>query len=325
MKKCLLVTSEVPDVMVGGLGEFIRILYSQLKVVGYPVKLVYLNINNTTASRFADYNVRVGERLPVDSLDGSKFLSVAWGLRHEMDNILKEEQPDVISTHDAVSMLPFYYEREKVQFTLHSSHIGFQHERLRDKNGLLNFEGQKVALQSASSVVFHSQWAAQTASKEVTEHISGRKFIFPVGINSAEYPTEKAERDKIVISFFGRHFDFSKNFPALYSAGMSLSEDEKKRVKFRLYGAPYDIVEPQIRSEGLFRLMGFVSGEEKRQAFAETDIVVMPSLFENFGLVGLEGSSLVVVAEGMILVYLIARGHRHGRKVLFSICPLRGR
>ncbi|MGT9285818.1 hypothetical protein ACVWB8_10225, partial [Escherichia coli] len=27
------------------------------------------------------------------------------------------------------------------------------------------------------------------------------------------------------------------------------------------------------------------------------------------------GSSLVVVAEGMIMVYLIARGHRHGRKV----------
>ncbi|EEW43917.1 hypothetical protein HMPREF0484_0021, partial [Klebsiella pneumoniae subsp. rhinoscleromatis ATCC 13884] len=26
-------------------------------------------------------------------------------------------------------------------------------------------------------------------------------------------------------------------------------------------------------------------------------------------------SSLIVVAEGMILVYLIARGHRHGRKV----------
>ncbi|MEJ3011401.1 hypothetical protein WDJ76_20240, partial [Escherichia coli] len=29
----------------------------------------------------------------------------------------------------------------------------------------------------------------------------------------------------------------------------------------------------------------------------------------------IDGSSLVVVAEGMIMVYLIARGHRHGRKV----------
>ncbi|MFL4401668.1 hypothetical protein RQM51_25000, partial [Citrobacter portucalensis] len=29
----------------------------------------------------------------------------------------------------------------------------------------------------------------------------------------------------------------------------------------------------------------------------------------------IKGSSLVVVAEGMIMVYLIARGHRHGRKV----------
>ncbi|MCM7958790.1 hypothetical protein M8T19_24300, partial [Enterobacter hormaechei] len=27
----------------------------------------------------------------------------------------------------------------------------------------------------------------------------------------------------------------------------------------------------------------------------------------------MHGSSLVVVAEGMIMVYLIARGHRHGR------------
>ncbi|MFX2901844.1 hypothetical protein V6138_20395, partial [Klebsiella pneumoniae] len=27
----------------------------------------------------------------------------------------------------------------------------------------------------------------------------------------------------------------------------------------------------------------------------------------------IKGSSLVVVAEGMIMVYLIARGHRHGR------------
>jgi arabinogalactan oligomer/maltooligosaccharide transport system substrate-binding protein len=40
----------------------------------------------------------------------------------------------------------------------------------------------------------------------------------------------------------------------------------------------------------------------------------------------MHGSSLVVVAEGMIMVYLIARGHRHGRKSftpIFSTCPIR--
>ncbi|MDK3119588.1 hypothetical protein ACOQLK_26895, partial [Klebsiella pneumoniae] len=33
----------------------------------------------------------------------------------------------------------------------------------------------------------------------------------------------------------------------------------------------------------------------------------------NVTILVIKGSSLVVVAEGMIMVYLIARGHRHGR------------
>ncbi|MFQ1481980.1 hypothetical protein ACJWR0_25695, partial [Klebsiella pneumoniae] len=40
---------------------------------------------------------------------------------------------------------------------------------------------------------------------------------------------------------------------------------------------------------------------------------VFSAHFDHLKILYIKGSSLVVVAEGMIMVYLIARGHRHGR------------
>ncbi|MDF1947696.1 TetR/AcrR family transcriptional regulator, partial [Klebsiella pneumoniae] len=57
-----------------------------------------------------------------------------------------------------------------------------------------------------------------------------------------------------------------------------------------------------------------ITDETRRQvkeSFPELNEMCQLSVKEIF----LSGSSLVVVAEGMIMVYLIARGHRHGRKV----------
>ena len=60
-------------------------------------------------------------------------------------------------------------------------------------------------------------------------------------------------------------------------------EKYKNQIEARLYSPTK--ADSSIERYGI-KVMPFVQGEKKKIAYAETDIVVMPSIRESFGIVG---------------------------------------
>ena len=284
--RVLIVTTEVPDAIVGGLGFFHDLMWTELKRRNYPFRACYLNKSAGPMSAVADYNLRWEASLPFDSGPEAKALNEAWSMRVKMQPILDEFQPDVLSLHENWTALPFWNEMHKVQFTLHSSHIGMEHELARTQVGLHNYWEQRFSVRNARAVVLHSRWSRDM----VTQHVASdarAPFIFPIGLRAGDYPEKKIRHPegKIVASFFGRFADTAKNYPSFRKAIFDLPSHLRERIEARVYG-PNEIWD-SMRNEG-FKGLCFVQGEAKKRALAETDIVVMPSTRESFGIVGLE-------------------------------------
>ena len=284
--RILVVTTEAPDVLSGGLGFFNKILWNELKKIHYPFRTLYLNTQGTPPSAMADYEVLVENKLPFDSSPESEAMSKAWTTRNLIQPILDEYKPDVISVHENWAVLPFFFELDKVQFTLHASYIGMQHYLARTQAGLQYYWEQRIALRQAKAVVMHSEWTQKMAKQYIAED-APEPHVFPIGLDFSEYSQEKIHHPegKIVVSFFGRFGDVVKNFKVFHKAISMLPAEVRQKIEPRIYGP--DMLPNGLAQEG-FHGLRFVQGEEKKQAFAQTDIVVMPSSHESFGIVGLE-------------------------------------
>lgn len=284
--RVLIVTTEAPDIFFSGLSFFNQEFWAELKRRNYPFKVLYLNNQKTRPSQLADYEVIVEPALPFDSSFESLVLNVAWSTSQKIAPILKEFNPDVISVHENTPLLPFYFELERVQFTLHSSYIGMQHYLTRTQKGMQNYWEQRIAVRQSGALILHSNWA----HRSVIDFVSADSItpnIFPIGVDFTHYPTKKIHHPegKIVISFFGRFTDIVKNFYVFRDAINTLPSSYRNRVEARVYGP--EKIPDYLVNEG-FKGLTFVQGEDKKQALAETDIVVFPSIQESYGIVGLE-------------------------------------
>lgn len=284
--RVLIVTTEAPDVLFSGLGFFNQHFWQELTRRRYPFKVLYLNNQKTRASKLADYEIAVEPSLPFDSTLESLSLNVAWSTAQKIQPILNEFRPDIISVHENSPLLPFYFELHRVQFTLHSSYIGMQHYLTRTQKGMQHYWEQRIAVRQSGAVVLHSDWAHRSIIQHVSADIV-TPDIFPIGVNFADYPEKKIRhpQGKVVISFFGRFTDIVKNFQIFRESITTLPQAWRNRVEARVYGP--EKIPDYMEKEG-FKGLTFVQGEEKKRAFAETDIVVFPSIQESFGIVGLE-------------------------------------
>lgn len=286
MPKVLVVTTEAPDIMLGGVGFFNRLLWTELEKREYPFKTCYLNLQGTKPSLVADIVVTPKLVLPFDSNPESKALNISWTARELLKPILDDYQPDVISLHENGSILSFWPDMDRVQFTLHSSHVGLENYLVRTTQGLQAYWEQRFGVTKAKALILHSHWAERMTQQYLNEDVHATK-IFPIGLNFEDYQGEKIPhaKGKVVISFFGRHTDSGKNFTAYMQAIATLSEKYKNQIEARLYSPTK--ADSSIERYGI-KVMPFVQGEKKKIAYAETDIVVMPSIRESFGIVGLE-------------------------------------
>lgn len=284
--RVLIVTTEAPDVLFSGLGFFNEHFWAELKRLNYPFKVLYINNQRTPNSKLADYEIATELLLPFDSSLESACLNIAWSTYHKIQPILNEFKPDIISIHENGPLLPFYFELKKVQFTMHSSYIGMQHYLSRTNRGLQHYWEQRIAVRQSAAVVLHSEWAHRC----IVEYVSADLVppnIFPIGVDFADYPEKKIPHPdgKVVISFFGRFTDIVKNFQVYRDAILTLPPEYRNIVEARVYGP--EKIPDYLEKEG-FKGLKFVQGEAKKRAFAETDIVVFPSVQESFGIVGLE-------------------------------------
>jgi phosphatidyl-myo-inositol alpha-mannosyltransferase len=284
--RVLIVTTEPPDIASGGLAFFHGLLWAELTRRSYPFKTVYLNRQGSPESQMADFNVRVTADLPFDVIPEVTSMNLAWSTREKLQPILDDYQPDVISAHEPSSLMPFYFELDKLQFTLHASHIGMDHEALRTPHGLQGYREQRLAVQQSAAFVLHSAWAQNTVKQQLTE-FAAPTHVFPIGVRFDDYPTAKIRhpQGKVVISFFARFNDAAKNFVSFHDALLLLAPEVRSRIDVRLYGAGQL---PMHLQNASLQILGYATGQAKRDALAQTDIVMMPSTKESFGIIGLE-------------------------------------
>lgn len=120
-------------------------------------------------------------------------------------------------------------------------------------------------------------------------------LVLPLGFDTAKYFANKPN-DKIVISYFGRLAQGQKGFVEYLHAVDLIDQNilDKYTVEFNVYGKGEM---PDWLPVRRISNVAFLEGSELTNAFAQSHIVVMPSKYEPFGLVGLEA-----LASGCVLL-----------------------
>lgn len=298
--RILFVTSEHPACLYGGLGTFTREYVRELRKY-CDVKCVYLHLHENRAplpDETVDIVLEPDGVFDVFSPE-ARILEVAASFRAQLEPVMKAFNPDVIHCNDRQTYMPFRFEKN----VFYSSHLIFT-DLLSNRNlDDLYFQEVKVercAIENSAVVTAYSEFAAKCVEKHSNNLKSS--LVLPLGLRAENFFHKKDSSDgKIHVSYFGRFENMQKGVNDFIYAVNRLGPQFKKRnnVEYHLYGRGQLDVNLDL---SLFNRPEFLEGDELFKAYAKSDIVVMPSRYEPFGLTGLEAmasGALLLVTSGL--------------------------
>ncbi|OJF76783.1 MAG: hypothetical protein BKP49_05520 [Treponema sp. CETP13] len=291
--KVLFVTSEHPSHIMGGLGVFSREYVSKLKEY-CEVKVVLISINrndNLKPDAYVDYVIFPHFKYMAVQTEACALENAA-SIRTQLEPLLAKFAPDIIHCNDRQTFLPFRFDKNVV----YSSHLLFTDMlslQSLDDEYFVEHKIERCALLNSAAVIVYSQFAANRAQKMVSSKIS--PIVLPLGFNKESFYANKVQ-NKMKITYFGRFENMQKGFLDFLHAINLLGYEfiKKYNIEISLYGKG---AISQSEDISLIKNIGFIEGDELYKAYAESDIVVMPSKYEPFGLVGLEA-----MASGCLLM-----------------------
>lgn len=303
--KILLVTSENPNEPLGGLGTFVGEFAAHLRE-RTDIDLRVMLISNAAASRQESETSSDAQKRQVVKVNyvvapafecRSRTTDGQLNERAHFDlstiyGLLGDWTPDIIHCNDRTAYLPFRF-MPNVVFSLHlcvPDMMGLS--RLNDK-WFAELQVDKTAAEEAKAFIVYSRFMRDRTFRAISWKAAPIRL--PLGADLSGY-YQSINKDRIVVAYFGRLVNLQKNVDAYVEAVNAIDEDlvQSRNVHFRLYGKAKDperFLSPRIPEARQ------VLGEEKYRAYAEADIVVMPSDYEPFGFVGLEA-----IASGCILL-----------------------
>ena len=297
--KILFVTTEHPGNLTGGLGTFTREYIRELRKY-CDVKCVYFHLSDKKVplcDETVDIVIRPEFCFDAFSPDAA-ILETAASLRSQLEPLLKSFNPDVSHCNDRQPFLPFRFEKN----VFYSSHLIFTDLISKNTMNDLYFQEVKVercTLETSALVASYSEFAAGNIEKLAGPLVS--PVVLPLGIRSENFCHKKHSDGKIHVCYFGRFENIQKGVNDFIYAVNLLGPQFKKRnnVEYHLYGhgridAGVDI--------SLFNEPEFLLGKDLLEAYANADIVVMPSRYEPFGFTGLEAmasGALLLVRTGL--------------------------
>ena len=293
--KILLVTAEHPGRLHGGLGHFIRVHTAGLRKSGHEVKLVFINLMHE--------NVQEAQRLfPVDEVwdpfntfpTGSQeglILDSTSSLIWKAALLIKEFDPDVVHCNDRQTYLPFRY-FPKVVYSkqlLITDLIGTQ---AMDSIWFEEMKIERLAVQQSAAVLIYSRFMVGRIHQTLAAKAC--PIVLPLGIDLEQYHSDK-KPGKLKVAFFGRLEDVQKGFFEFLRTMEYLGKVYlEKYLEVSIYGRGEF---PENFDQSLYKFVGFLDGQDLKDAYAKTDVVIMPSRYEPFGFVGLEA-----LASGCLLM-----------------------
>ncbi len=306
--KVLFVTSEHPADLFGGLGTFTREFVRELRKFA-QVKCVYFHLRDEEPplpDETVDLVLRPSMVFDAFAQD-ARILEVAASFRAQLEPLIREFRPDVIHCNDRQTYLPFRFDKN----VLYSSHLIYTDlisSCCLDDIYFQEVKVERCALEHSTLVAAYSDFAAKSALK-----LAGGMcvpVVLPLGLKLENFMKAGIEKcckkggrkgGKLRVSYFGRFENVQKGLNDFIYAVNVLGKNfkEKHNIEYSLYGRGEldDIVDPS-----LFDNIAFLKGAELYQAYADADIVVMPSRYEPFGFTGLEAMAsgcLVLLPVGL--------------------------
>ena len=297
--RVLFVTSEHPCCLFGGLGTFTREYVRELRKY-CDVKCVYFHLSDgriPLPDETVDY-VFAPEQIFEAFTPEARILESAASLRKQLEPLMQSFQPDVIHCNDRQTFMPFRFEKN----VFYSSHLIFTD--LIASSYLDDFYFQEVkvercAIENSAIVAAYSEFSAKCVEKHAGNLKSA--VVLPLGLRTEKFHRNFRNDGKIRVCFFGRFENVQKGVNDFIYAVNQLGPQFKKRnsVEYFLYVRGEIDVGMDI---SLFNKPEFLEGSELFEAYANADIVVMPSHYEPFGLTGLEAmasGALLLVTTGL--------------------------
>ena len=297
--RILFVTSEHPANLFGGLGTFTREYVRELRKY-CDVKCVYFHLMDGAAPQpdeTVDYVFEPDCVFDAFSPE-ARILEAAASFRSQLDPIIKSFMPDVIHCNDRQTYMPFRFDRN----VFYSSHLIFT-DLLSDTTlNDLYFQEVKVercAIENSALVAAYSDFSAKCVENHTGNFRS--PVVLPLGLSLEKFSRKKSNDNFLRVCYFGRFENMQKGVNDFIYAVNQLGVNFKKRnnVEFYLYGRGNLDVGLDL---SLFNKPRFLQGRELFKAYADADIVVMPSRYEPFGLTGLEAmasGALLLVTTGL--------------------------
>lgn len=298
--KILFVTAEPEGCILNGVGKYVWDLARELKKT-LDVKIMSLqldpfinfeeSIKVASSDLKADYSFKVDYDYYTEDIEARYLLAVHKALPF-VNEVLKSFSPDIIYLQGPKVYLPFR-NCKNIIIAFHglTKDIVFPDPPNALDVAEMNWEIE--ASKRAKVVVFFSKYMLKRF--ESVYQIKCNTCVLPLGIKNTDYFYDKSNSE-FIVSYFGRLDNKVKGYSCFLDAVKSLPEKTKdgKKISFHVFGdgenvdkAKYDNVE----------FHGQVSGSDLYKAYSQTNIVVMPSLYEPFGYVGLEA-----MASGCILL-----------------------
>jgi glycogen(starch) synthase len=330
--RVLMLTWEYPPLVVGGLGRHVEALARELSAAGHDVRVVTRGQADSVVDEDV-HGVRI-RRAAADPLaiDFTTETLLAWSQAAEHTLIratlplVRRWRPDVVHAHDwlvaqsAVTVAAAT--GAPLVTTLHATEAGRHQGWLPAPLNLAIHSVERWLARHSAAVITCSRAMHVEATRlfEVPhEHVS----VVPNGIHAERWRAPAATRravrtrfpaDGPVLVFAGR-LVHEKGVQTLLDAVRPLRETYPG---LQLLVAGTGVHEAQLRARARrlriarsVRWLGFVAEEELAALLGAADVVVVPSLYEPFGIVALEAAAAhtpLVVAETGGLLDLVADG-----------------
>ncbi|WP_160721693.1 glycosyltransferase family 4 protein [Bacillus sp. USDA818B3_A] len=298
--KILILSWEYPPNIVGGLSRHVFGLSSNLAQLGHEVYV--LTAGKNALPSFENINgVTVHRVKPVNEND-EKFLNWIAGLNLAMafkaEQLAMEQEFDIIHAHDWLVGAAAISLKERLGIplltTIHATEHGRNNGIYTEIQKFIHDKEQQLILLSDQLVVC-SQYMKDELQR-VFANVDGSIAVIPNGIEplTVDYPVAE-----IFPELTGKRYIFSlgrmveeKGFETIIEAA-AVSKDRNKDLSYVIAGKGPMLKDyrKQVTERGLddvVSFIGYVTDEQRNALIQGCELVVIPSLYEPFGIVVLE-------------------------------------
>jgi glycogen(starch) synthase len=320
--RVMMLSWEYPPVMVGGLGRHVQELSKSMVHAGHEVTVVTRHAPGAPVEEWVDGArvLRAPEDPPLFPLSTPTLLAWAMAFNHGLiragQRAAQQAEFDVIHAHDWLVAQAAVTLKEQLRLplvvTIHSTEIGRHLGWLPDEMNKRIHSVERWLGHEASRVVLCSDYMRQEAS-----HLLGidrdRIDVVPNGVDvllwrtdpSAVQLTRRRYNDAGPLIGYAGRLVYEKGVQTMLHA---LPELRRRHPGLRLlvagegpHGAQLRELTNRLELRHVVTFTGFL-GDELPTVMAATDVLVVPSLYEPFGMVALEaaaaGTPIAAAATG---------------------------